>query len=145
MKKTAVAAVALAGTAALSGATLVPGAAEASSKATVMHLVLHETGTHSLSKYTFGGTDVARTRGKVVGYDAITGRFHPATNTVDVDVAFATRGGLILLHVSQSADEAGFRGKIFGGTGKYAGATGTVRGHSAAGDDTKTFVTLRLL
>jgi hypothetical protein len=101
-----------------------------------------QTGSHSLGKFTFAGTDKDRTKGKVVGFDTITGRFHVRTRTVDIDFALARKGGLMFGHVVGT--EAGeFTGTVRGGTGRYKGATGTVTGHNAPQNDKKTFLTVR--
>jgi hypothetical protein len=144
MKKTAVAAAALAGTAALSGAAIVSGPATASSQVTTVRLVLHQTHGHELSKYTSAGTDVDRSSGKIVGYDSIVARFHPSTGRVGIDIAFALRGGIITAHVTTVGQAPKFRGTILGGTRKYARASGTIRGHSPLDNSRRTFMTLRL-
>jgi hypothetical protein len=143
MKKQAVAAVALLGASALSGAAVLPGAASADSKAQTMKLVLHEKSSHSLGKFYFGGTDVAKRAGKVVGYDAITGRYYPATDSVLITVTFALKGGTITTRVSSSAaDPLHYNGPILGGTGKYKGIDGTISAHSPSESSKKTVATL---
>ncbi len=143
MKRSAVAAVALVSTAALSGAAVGPGSASADNKTYTKRLIAHSTAEHRVGKYSFVFTDTDRHNGKVIGYDTGSGRFFPKQNKVILDVAAALKGGIILLHISQSGSATSFTGTITGGRGKYAGVGGTVTGHSPAQNSKKTYVTLR--
>jgi hypothetical protein len=109
-----------------------------------MHLVLPQTSTHSLGDRThFAGTDQAMSHSQLVGFDTITGVYSRKT-TVTIDVALGLKGGIITLRVSEGGQSTKFRGRVLGGTGTYAGARGTVRGHSPSQNSKKTFVTLNL-
>jgi hypothetical protein len=113
----------------------------ASAKAHTWKFVAIETGTHSLGKFTFAGTDKDRADGKLVGYDVISGKFHVRARTVDIDFALARRGGLLLGNVV-GTEKGVYTGKVTGGTGRYKGAHGTVTGHNAPHNDKKTFLTV---
>jgi hypothetical protein len=144
MKKSALAAVALLGVSAVSGAAVLPGAATADSKAKTMRFVLHQKTSHSLGRFDFAGTDVVKRADKVIGYDAITGHYYPATNSVIVMVSFALKDGIITSRVSSSAAEPNhYDGPIISGTGKYKGIDGTISAHSPSQRSKKTFVTLK--
>ncbi len=144
MKKTLAASAALITVATLSGATALPGPATAGNTVHTTKLVLHETGSHNVGRNSFVGTDKARSArtGKVVGFDTVSGSFNRKTQAVQLDVALALKGGLIVGHVSTSGSDPRFKGTITSGTGAFEGITGTIRGRSP-GDGTKTFVTLR--
>ena len=148
MKKSAVAAAALVGASALTGSVVAPGSA--TTAAPQMHtkrMVLHQTAAHSVGKFTFTGTDVVKSRArKIIGYDAITGKFYPKKGKVVIDVAFALRGGIIVARVSHKGpapDVIKFEGPILKGSGKFKGIEGTITARSPADNDEKTFVTLR--
>jgi hypothetical protein len=88
-----------------------------------------QTANHNLGKNRFVSTDVERRKGKVVGYDAVSGSFNSGTGIFTVNGAIAHRRGL--LYVSATETEAGvLTGKITGGTGVYKGAKGTVEGQA---------------
>jgi hypothetical protein len=147
MKRLALAVAGVAATAGLTGgAAILPGSAAQDAATTTRHYVLHQTGTHNTGKFTFAGTDKIRHGDKVVGFDAITGRFYPRQDRVVIRVSFALRGGMILARVHNLAFTPGgpteFAGRITGGTGKYRGIDGTITAHSPAGNSKKTFVTL---
>lgn len=142
MKKSALAASAALIVPAVCGATILPGAATVDSKAKTMKFVLHEQSSHSLGKFDFGGTDVAKRAGKVIGYDAITGHYYPATDSVTITVSWAFKGGTIVARVESTDEPNHFAGPIVGGTGKYKGIDGSVEAHSPAQNSKKTFVTL---
>jgi hypothetical protein len=90
-----------------------------------------ETGSHRIGSHGFAGTDVERHKGKVIGYDAITGTFNLTTHVAHLRVAVAWRGGMLFVKGTQT--EAGkFVGTITGGNGKYQGASGTVTGQQAS-------------
>lgn len=142
MKRSAVAAIALASTTALSGAALVPGAATTDSTMHTLKLVAHSTATHSVGKYDFVGADTDRHNGAVIGYDTFSGHFFVKQNKAILDVAAALKGGIILLHITQDGSSNAFTGTISGGRGKYVGIKGTVSGYSPSQNSAKTFVTL---
>jgi hypothetical protein len=101
------------------------------------------TASHSVGKTTFVGSDVDRRKGKVIGYDSLSGKFNVHTHTATIDVAAAFKGGI--LYVSGVSTETGdFTGKVTGGTGKYKGAKGTVTGVQVSNKKTNVVVKYHL-
>ena len=149
MKRSAVAAAALVGASALTGSVVAPGSA--TTAAPQMHtkrMVLHQTESHNVGRTSFIGADVDRSRaGKIVGYDAITGKFYPTSGKVVIDVAFALKGGIIMARVSSHGPGDNgvvrYQGPILKGSGKYKGIDGTITAHSPSENEAKTFVKLR--
>ncbi len=78
----------------------------------------------------FVGTDVVRANGKVIGYNALTGRYLAKRNRIVVRVGIALRGGVILGRVSADAPQENegirFRGPVLGGSGFYEGISGRI-------------------
>jgi hypothetical protein len=114
--------------------TAVAAAPQLGSAAPATHtlkLIAHQTASHSSGKNGFLGADTDRSAktGEVVGYDSITGHFNLKTHLVKIDAAVALKGGLLTAHLSGSGDTNRFDGTITGGTGKYAGAQGTIHTH----------------
>ena len=112
-------------------ATRVDGASAA---ANVHHLryVSYPTAGHPTGRGTFVGTEVNRHKGKIVGYDTLSGNFGLRTNNPFIRVALSRKGGLLFwqAHLGQSER---FTGKVTGGRGRFSGARGTVRGFSPEG------------
>jgi hypothetical protein len=101
----------------------------ASGAATVHTLKFNsiEIASHGLGKTSFASADVDKRKGKVIGYDSVTGKFNVHTHVANLSVALALKGGVI--NVSGSSAESGaFVGKVTGGSGKYKGIKGTVTG-----------------
>jgi hypothetical protein len=95
---------------------------------------------HQAGRNGFVGADVDRHKGKVIGYDTVSGTFNRRTHVATLDVAAALRGGILHIHGQQT--EAGdFTGKVTGGTGRFKGATGTVTGTQVSPKKTKVVVT----
>ena len=141
MRKTTLAATVALGIATLSGAALLPSSAAAEAPSTTMKFVLHQTATHNLGKTSFGGTDVAKRGGNVIGFDAIAGAYNTKTQVVTINVAWEFKGGQITARV-HSTTGTKFTGPITGGTGTYKGISGTVAAHSPTQNSKKTYVTL---
>jgi hypothetical protein len=80
---------------------------------------------HQVGKFGFVSSDVERRNGRAIGTDSVSGRFYPKKDLVKLYVAVAWKGGAVIVrgHATQNTP---FVGKIVRGTGKYAGATGTV-------------------
>jgi hypothetical protein len=146
MRKLAFAAAGVVAAAGLTSAAVLPGSAAHDAATTTRHYVLHQTGSHNLGRFTFAGTDKIKHAGTVVGFDAITGKFDPAANTVVIQVSFALKGGIIHGRVHNlpftPGEPSRFVGRITGGSGKYHGISGTITAHSPAGNDKLTFLTL---
>jgi hypothetical protein len=149
MKRTAIAAVALAGATALTGAS-VSSSATPSTETRSAHVIswkLHELTNYQVGDNAFTGTDVIRSRKthKVLGYNAGTAKFLPAQNVLKLDIAFAVKGGLIVVRMSGDFDESDvFTGRVLSGTGDFKGISGTVTARSQPSNDAVTFVTLRV-
>jgi hypothetical protein len=113
----------------VAAAPLLGSTANAQGATQTLELTAHQSGSHSLGKTSFAGTDVDRnpTTGKIVGYDAITGHFNTSTGVVKVDASLALKGGMITARLKGSGASNALDGVITGGTGKYAGITGTIQ------------------
>ncbi len=131
---------ALIATTALSGAGLV-GAADATSAAHTYKFVAISDKSHNLGRNGFTGTEIDRVRGHVVGYDVITGIYNPRTQNVKIYVAVTRHGGMIFARVHNTS-QTSYVGRVTGGSGKFAGAKGTLTAQNAPHDNNKTFVTL---
>ncbi|HSS67600.1 MAG TPA: hypothetical protein VLK34_03545 [Nocardioidaceae bacterium] len=93
-------------------------------------------GSHSLSKKTFAAVDVDKHKGKVVGYDTISGTFEPSTQTTTIFVAVARKGGILYGKIGATGPSTDFTGKVTGGSGDYKGATGTISTHELPNGNT---------
>ena len=106
---------------------------------------LNEIASHEVGRHGFVTADRIRSvrTGKIVGYDSVSGEFDPATNKVVIDVAFSVRGGILVARVRADfdSDEAVFRGPVLKGTGRFAGAEGTIAA-KPVGDGGRTLVTI---
>jgi hypothetical protein len=119
----------------VAAAPLLGSMANAQGATQTLKLAAHETGSHNIGKSSFVGDDTDRnpTTGAIVGYDSITGHFNVTTHAVDIDAAVALKGGLITAHLTGKGNTSTFDGAITGGTGKYAGITGTIHATSKNG------------
>jgi hypothetical protein len=148
MKKTALAAVALASVAALTSASAAPAAAPvAQTKAAhTLKWKLHETASHDVGKHGFVGADTIRSikTGKIVGYDSTTGTYFPATNSARIQVAFSVQGGILVgqVHGAFTSNDVVFHGRVLKGTGKFQGAQGTIAARPGGSQDGTTFITI---
>ena len=96
----------------------------------------------NFSQTHFGQSDVDRNHAhKTVGFDTLNGVFNPKTGSVKIDVAFDTKGGFMYFHL-HSTSETTFAGKMTGGTGRFAHATGTIKAKNLNSDGTRTAVTI---
>jgi hypothetical protein len=88
--------------------------------------------------------DVLRHKGRVIGYDSVSGRFSlTGTGRGPFQAALALRGGILLLDCRQT-DAGDFTGRVTGGTGRFKGATGTVTGTQVAHNVDRVVVTYRI-
>jgi hypothetical protein len=124
--------------------TAADGSSTAARTSHTLRVVAHETATHNVGKFSFIGQDTDRRRsdGKIIGYDTISGRFYPKQNRALINVAVSLRGGILLARLHQSGDSTAFTGIVTGGRGRFAGATGTITGHSPSQNSNRTFVTV---
>ena len=137
IKKYAAAALLLAVAPAIAGAATSQQTATAANSTHVLRLKLHVTAGHSLDQLHFVGTERVRSRDthQLVGFDTFRGHVKP--HTVVYETAFAFKGGILLTRgrlVSKAP--ATFAGHVTGGTGAFAGATGTARGRALSREDT---------
>jgi hypothetical protein len=148
MKKAAVAAAALVGITAFSGASVAPAATPSpAGKAThTIRWMATETASHSLPKNSFVGSDVIRSvrTGKVVGYDCVTGVFFPTTNGARIQFAASVKGGILVgqVHGRFTSNNVVLHGRILRGTGKFAGATGTVTAQPRGSNGQRTLLVI---
>jgi hypothetical protein len=114
----------------LAGTQALSGSATADTTVHTRRLVLEsmaETGIAGANS--FGGTDVVKAQGRVVGYDAISGRFYPKQTKFILHLAFALSGGILLcrlVHSGSGPNDVTLRGAITKGSGKYNGVKGTI-------------------
>jgi hypothetical protein len=104
-----------------------------------MRFVAVQSSQHKVSQYGFVAVEKDRRRGVLVGYDTLSGRFDPDTQTVRVHVAVARFGGLLFVSGRVTQDGA-FTGNVTGGTNFFQGMSGTANGHTL--DNTRTTVRL---
>jgi hypothetical protein len=127
------------------GAAAAPNgsAAAASSPLHTLRVTAHSTAGHSVGKTTFVGADTDRSPSThaIVGYDVLSGKFHPATGTATLRVAAALKGGTIDMVFNGTGTN--FHGRILQGTGKYSGITGTCTATSPTNSSPITHVVLR--
>jgi hypothetical protein len=78
----------------------------------------------------FVSAETARAHGRVIGYNAISGRFLSNPDRLVVRVGLALRGGVILARATAPMPEEGqdihFAGPVLGGSGAYDGIHGRV-------------------
>ena len=136
IKKYVAAALLLAAAPAFAGAAAATQeTASAATSTHVLHLRLHVTAGRSLDQLNFVGTERVRSRDthELVGFDTFRGHVKP--HTVVYETAFAFRGGILLTR-GHSVGKARFVGHVTGGTGAFAGATGTATGRALSQEDT---------
>ncbi len=127
-------------TTALSGASLV-GTADASSVSRTMKFVAISDRGHGAGHFGFVGTEIDKKDGRRVGFDVLSGRFNPATEQVKIYIAIARRGGLLFGRVHSTSDTT-YAGKVTGGSGRFAGASGNITAHNGPVNDERTYVTI---
>lgn len=129
-------------TAALSGAGLV-GAADASTVTHTLKFVSISDRSHNAGRFGFEGTEINRNHGRFVGYDMISGIYNPQTQAVRIYVAIARKGGMLFSRVhNPPGSHSEYVGRITGGSGRFAGAKGTLTAQNAPHNDKRTFVTI---
>jgi hypothetical protein len=119
---------AVAGAAAAAGAALAFGLGQSASAHAVTHTMTFTT--HQITDKIINGADVATDKnlrhGVVIGYDVTSCRVNVNTHVARCSVAIARAGGLMYAraHVNVETNKGG--GVVTGGTGRFAGATGTI-------------------
>jgi hypothetical protein len=93
----------------------------------VRHFIATQIGRdHQTGRASFVSSEVERRHnGQVIGTDSITGRFYLKRGIVKIYVAVAWKGGALIIR-GHATENTPFKGRIVRGTGKYAGAEGTV-------------------
>jgi hypothetical protein len=79
--------------------------------------------------------------GTTVGYDVLRFAVNPKTGALSFDVAFGVSGGF-LYGVAHAAPGSVIHGTVTGGTGGFAGATGTITGKNLNKSGSRTAVTI---
>jgi hypothetical protein len=79
--------------------------------------------------------------GKIIGTDVLRGKFNVKDKTAKARVAAAFSGGFIYATFNIEGQGVISGGKVTGGTGKYAGVTGTITGHSISNNVEKVTIT----
>jgi hypothetical protein len=113
------------------GALVLPVAASASSATHTLKFTAVTNKSITFTKTSGGSqeTDV-NAAGKTIGFDVLYFAAVSAT-TANINVAFDTTGGLLYGTANVTKSGAVSNGKVTGGTGAFAGATGTIKAKSA--------------
>lgn len=125
---------------ALSGAALV-GSADAAPVNRTLKFVAVTDREHRAGRFGFEATEIERNQGRWVGYDVISGVFQPATNSAKIYVAVTRRGGILYGRLHNTS-ESTYAGRITGGLGRFAHATGTISARNAPRNENRTYVTI---
>lgn len=104
-----------------------PALGGSASTSKTLHLNIQQVSFTTLSKHQFSEADAIRSHGKRIGNDVLFGRI-VSPGTARAHVTAALRGGELRLSFTQQFSSGQFAGKVAGGTGAYAGATGTITG-----------------
>jgi len=125
------------------GVAVVSAPASGAPDVHVRTFVAKQISSHNLGRRNFVSAEVERHKGRVIGTDSVTGRFNLKTGVAKFYVAVAWKGGALIIrgHATQSTP---FVGRIVRGTGKYAGAEGTVTTRDLAHNRTAVKVTYTL-
>ena len=125
----------------LTGAVLLPAAAGARTVTHTLTFTAVQQATANFSKTTGGSADKDVDKaGKVIGFDVLRFAFDPKTGTTSIGVALDTAGGFLYSVLHESSTPV-THGTVTGGTGTYAGATGTITAKSNKAG-TRTAVTI---
>lgn len=135
--------VAAAGTVAVLGAAaglLVPAIASAGSATHTLKFTAKVTDAQKLSKTEFAQSEKDVRHGKIIGYDTFYAKFNPKTNKGHGGVTLDTSGGFLYGTLNLNTKGKTIHGKVTGGTGKFAGTTGTITGTQLNKHGTRTAV-----
>jgi hypothetical protein len=117
------------------GAALVAGIVTASSVAGASSTVTNHTiklvsiqiASHQPSRSTAAQADVDRHRGKVIGYDVLSEKFTSKGGVIQGSYAPPGGGNLYFeIPLYPSGPDKVLHGKVTGGSGRFAGASGTI-------------------
>ena len=121
------------------GALLAPAAASAHSAAQTLTFTSVVRNFVSFTSTTGAEQDTDVTSaGTVIGFDEVSVTLGTTANTADI--AFALNGGLLYGTLTISRSTGSATGPVTGGTGSFAGATGTIKAKAISG--TKHAVTI---
>jgi hypothetical protein len=124
----------------ITGAILLPAAASAHAVTHTLTFTSVEQAQAKFSATSSGFEDKAVSKaGKVIGYDVLNVTVGPTTGKVSAWVTLDTAGGLLYGSLKVSRNPVS-HGTVTGGTGAFAGATGTITARSVSA--TKTAVTI---
>jgi hypothetical protein len=83
----------------------------------------------------FADADKDVSKGKVIGYDVVSGVYHPKTQSFTFNFAASLKGGILYGKGTGSGSTGKLTGTLTGGTGKFKGARGTVNGQATGKHD----------
>lgn len=131
-------ATAAATTAAVAAIALGGASAQAHTDSHTLRLLDHSVANTQVSTNDFVSASSDSWDGKVVGYTSLRGHYDPERNTIRLQAACALRGGIIYVNFpAQNADNKTDYGRVTGGTGRFAGAHGTIKATSVSDTDNK--------
>lgn len=107
------------------GTLVFPAVANGSTAVHTLRFTAVQTRAANFSHRSFGEQDKDMRHGKVIGFDVINGRLNPTTHMAHGWVSLSTRGGM-LRGTLRFSNGPITRGRVTGGTGRFAGATGTI-------------------
>jgi hypothetical protein len=107
------------------GTLVFPAVANGSTTTHTLRFTAVQTAATSFSRTSFGEQDKDKRHGKVIGFDVVNGRLDTTTHTAHGWVSLSTRGGM-LRGTLRFSNGPITRGRVTGGTGRFAGATGTI-------------------
>jgi hypothetical protein len=139
--RTSIAAAGAAAVLGVTGALVLPAVASAHSASTTLKFISVTKASITFSKTSFGSQDTdVNAAGKTIGFDEIYGAATSAT-AGNVNITGDLSGGLLYGTGTVSLKTGAFsNGKVTGGTGTFAGATGTIKAKKIS--KTKTAVTI---
>jgi hypothetical protein len=124
----------------ITGAIVLPAAASAHAATHTLTFTAVQQAQAKLSAATTGGDDKDISKaGKTIGYDVVNFTADPTTGKISAWVTLTTAGGLLYGTLKVSSNPV-THGMVTGGTGAFAGATGTITGKTISA--TKTAVTI---
>jgi hypothetical protein len=103
-------------------------------------LVATQTASHSSSQSSATEADTDRHHGKVIGYDVLSFKF-TSNNSGLILGSFATQGGVLNFRLPITNTRT-LHGKVTGGSGRFAGVSGTIAATQLNNAGTKTAVTI---
>lgn len=133
------------------GAALVAGVVTVSAVATAaptttnhtIKLVATQIASHQFSRSTASEADVDRHLGKVIGYNVLSEKFSSTGGVIAGSYAPPGGGNLYFEINTPIPITKTLHGKVTGGSGKFAGASGTITATELNKTGTKTAVTIR--